>query len=101
MNPADMLKLCKEEYDRLIEIFPLVPKHIIKNFNSKFIDDNTIAKPEICDIITPTNIYNITKEERLEMAKLYNPPKLEPITETTEENAEPSIPRGRSNDREI
>jgi len=91
MNPADMLKLCKEEYDRLIEISPLVPKNIIKTFNNKFMDDNNIAKPEICDIITPTNIYNISKEERLEMAKLYNPPKLEPITETNEENSEQAV----------
>lgn len=85
MNPTDMLKICKEEYDRLIEISPLVPKNIIKKFNNKFVDDSTISKPEICDIITPTNIYNMTREERLEMAKLYNPPKLEPITETNEE----------------
>lgn len=92
MNPADMLKLCKEEYDRLIEISPLVPKHIVKKFNSKFMGDSTISKPEICDIITPTNIYNISKEERFEMAKLYNPPKLEPITETNEETIESSIP---------
>ena len=92
MNPTDMLKICKEEYDRLIEISPLVPKHIVKNFNSKFMGDNNISKPEICDIITPTNIYNITKEERLEMAKLYNPPKLEPIVETNEETVEAPIP---------
>lgn len=92
MNPTDMLKICKEEYDRLIEISPLVPKHIVKIFNSKFMGDNNISKPEICDIITPTNIYNITKEERLEMAKLYNPPKLEPIVETNEETVEAPIP---------
>lgn len=92
MNPTDMLKICKEEYDRLIEISPLVPKHIVKNFNSKFMGDNNISKPEICDIITPTNIYNITKEERLEMAKLYNPPKLEPIVETNEETVEAPVP---------
>ena len=84
MNPTDMLKICKEEYDRLIEISPLVPKHIVKNFNSKFLDNNDIAKPEICDVITPTNIYNMSKEARLEMAKLLNPPKLEPIEEGTE-----------------
>ena len=92
MNPTDMLIQCKEEYDRLIEISPLVPKHIVKKFNNKFMGDNHISKPEICDIITPTNIYNISKEERFEMAKLYNPPKLEPITETNEETIESSIP---------
>jgi hypothetical protein len=85
MNPTDMLVQCKEEYDRLLEISPLVPKNIIKKFNNKFLDKNDIAKPEICDVIIPTNIYNISKEERLEMAKLYNPPKLEPIIETVED----------------
>ncbi len=78
INPTDMLSMAKEEYDRLLELSPMIPKKIIKEFNTIFLKNNDIAKPEICDVITPTVIYNMTKEERLEMIKTINPPIVEP-----------------------
>ena len=72
IQSIDMLKIAKEEYDHLIEISPAIPKNIINNFKSKF-KNNNISKPEICDVINTTNIYNITKEERDKMAQnIYN-----------------------------
>lgn len=72
IQPIDMLKIAKEEYDHLIEISPNIPKNIINNFKSKF-KNNDISKPEICDVINTTNIYQISKEERNKMVnEVYN-----------------------------
>jgi predicted unusual protein kinase regulating ubiquinone biosynthesis (AarF/ABC1/UbiB family) len=55
-----MIKMSKEEFDRLMETSPNVPDKIITqfkyNFKSSDIFDK-IVKPEICDILVPTNDY--------------------------------------------
>ncbi len=56
-----MLKMCKEEFDRLTETSPIIPDRIIKEFKTKFIDPSgngldIIKKPEICDILIPTEL---------------------------------------------
>jgi hypothetical protein len=55
-----MIKMSKEEYDRLMETSPSIPEDIIVEFKTKFNKmeafDN-IIKPEICDILIPTNEY--------------------------------------------
>lgn len=66
VNPIDMLKMLKEEFDRLVEISPNIPKNIIEEFNNKF-KTNDISKPEICDIISPTPIFQISSEDRDKM----------------------------------
>jgi hypothetical protein len=33
INPADMISMAKEEYDRLLELSPMIPKKIIQEFN--------------------------------------------------------------------
>ena len=73
-NPADLIAMAKEEYDRLLELSPMIPKKIITEFNRTFLKNNKISKPEICDIIVPTNVYNMTKDERIAMALSFNPP---------------------------
>jgi hypothetical protein len=55
-----MVKMSKEEFDRLMETSPNIPENIIIQFKKKFnkhegFDD--IVKPEICDILTPTSNY--------------------------------------------
>jgi len=56
------LKMCKEEYDRLMETSPPIPEPIVEQFNTMFgpgtkkgelIKD--IIKPEICDELRPTD----------------------------------------------
>jgi hypothetical protein len=84
MHPSNMLKHYKEEYDRLIEIYPPIPPNIITEFNQKLTSLQTsvagLIKPEICDGLFPTGIYQMTKEERDLMIKRYQP--AEPETET-------------------
>ena len=69
MNPSTMLSMCKEEFDRLLEIYPNIPKKVIEEFKSKFNKNTEISKPEICDVIEATTIFQMTKEERIEMIK--------------------------------
>lgn len=85
-NPADLIAMAKEEYDRLLELSPMIPKKIITEFNRTFLKNNKISKPEICDIIVPTNVYNMTKDERFAMALSFNPlPQVIPEVEEEEE----------------
>jgi hypothetical protein len=51
-----MIKMCKEEFDRLIETSPIIPDKIIAQFKANFsnIEDDEIIKPEICDTLVPT-----------------------------------------------
>jgi hypothetical protein len=55
-----MLKMSKEEFDRLMETSPTIPEQIVndfkKNFNKHEAFDK-IVKPEICDILISTNDY--------------------------------------------
>jgi hypothetical protein len=52
-----MIKICKEEYDRLMETSPTVPEKIINEFGKHFKGDlfNKINKPDICDALIPTD----------------------------------------------
>ena len=55
-----MLKMSKEEFDRLIETSPSIPDKIIEEFKHKFEQQvlfDKIIKPEICDILIPTSEY--------------------------------------------
>ena len=58
IDVKQMIKMSKEEFDRLMETSPNVPEKIIgqfkQNFKSSVIFDK-IVKPEICDILIPTN----------------------------------------------
>jgi hypothetical protein len=57
MDVTHMIKMNKEEYDRLVETSPNIPEQVIKLFNSSFrnIEEvKNIAKPEICDVLIAT-----------------------------------------------
>jgi len=52
-----MLKMSKEEFDRLMETSPVIPDKIIKEFKKSFSQSeeyNEISKPEICDVLIST-----------------------------------------------
>lgn len=72
-DPVMTLKVAKEEFNRLLEISPIIPKNVIANFNVKFEDVPELAKPEICDSIIPTTIFYMTPEERTEMINSFKP----------------------------
>ena len=60
MEPKHMLKLSKEEFDRLMETSPNIPEKIVSEFKNNFNEQASfekIVKPEICDILIPTNDY--------------------------------------------
>jgi hypothetical protein len=78
MGASNMLKHYKEEYDRLIEIYPPIPPNIITEFNNKMNNVTELIKPEICDALYPTGIYPMTKDERIDMIKRFQPHVPEP-----------------------
>ena len=60
IDPKQMIKISKEEFDRLMETSPNIPEKIIYQFKQNFNKleiFNKIVKPEICDVLIPTNEY--------------------------------------------
>jgi hypothetical protein len=60
MDVGHVLKISKEEYDRLMETSPDVPKKIINLFKKSFKHSESfleIKKPEICDVMVSTEKY--------------------------------------------
>jgi hypothetical protein len=58
IDVKQMIKMSKEEFDRLMETSPNVPEKIINQFKQNFKSSDIfdkIVKPEICDILIPTN----------------------------------------------
>jgi len=58
MEVTQMIKMSKEEYDRLMETSPNIPEKIVAEFKTSFNKNESfeqIIKPEICDILIPTN----------------------------------------------
>ena len=54
----DFLKICRAELDRLIEQSPPVPDDVIVEFKLEFEDKPNIKKPEICDGMEHTAIFD-------------------------------------------
>ena len=55
---SHMLKMSKEEFDRLMETSPVIPDKIIASFKKSFSDSPEfaiISKPEICDVLISTD----------------------------------------------
>ena len=63
-HAGDFLKICRAEFDRLIEQAPSVDDTIISDFNKKF-KDTEIIRPEICNGLHKCKIYKPTQEEKL------------------------------------
>ena len=64
MNPKDLLKKVKDDYDRLAEISPLVPVSIIHKFKRQFKKETSIAKPEEANGLHKIEIYKPTEKEK-------------------------------------
>ena len=64
-KPAtDFLKICRAEFDRLIEHSPSIDDKIINQFEHQF-KDNDIIRPEVCNGIKKCKIYKPSKEEKV------------------------------------
>jgi hypothetical protein len=80
IQPGQMLKMSKEEFDRLMETSPTIPDKIIKLFKSSFKNNkefDKIVKPEICDILISTDDYrnpwfNDENKEKHELESIRN-----------------------------
>jgi hypothetical protein len=64
---GQMIKMCKEEFDRLMETSPVINDNIIQKFKVTFKNTpafSKIRKPEICDELTSTIdfVYNKKKD---------------------------------------
>jgi hypothetical protein len=60
IQPGQMLKMSKEEFDRLMETSPNIPDKIINVFKTSFKHSDAfdkIVKPEICDVLVSTDNY--------------------------------------------
>ena len=60
MPVLQMIKMCKEEFDRLMETSPVIPDKIVKTFQISFKESanfDKIVKPEICDVLISTDMY--------------------------------------------
>jgi len=64
-KPAgDFLKICRAEFDRLIEQAPSIDDKIVKQFDYQF-KKSDIIKPEVCNGIRKCKIYKPSEEEKL------------------------------------
>ena len=60
IDVKQMIKMSKEEFDRLMETSPNIPEKILTQFKDNFNKEavfEKIVKPEVCDILIPTNDY--------------------------------------------
>jgi hypothetical protein len=57
MEAKDMLKIIREQLERLAETSPQIPEPIIKEFNDKFHDQKNVSKPEITNGLDPIHVY--------------------------------------------
>lgn len=63
-TPTIIIDHSKEEFDRLVEISPPIPSQVLEEFHCKFKSIENLVKPEVCDELLPTAIFDISDEER-------------------------------------
>ena len=72
MPASELIKISKNEFNRLIEISPFIPKKVLKEFNSKFKNSKDLIKPEIGNNINPMNMFEMNEENRQKMINELN-----------------------------
>jgi len=61
MDSLDFINLCKQDLDRLIEQSPQIPDNVILKFDKEFNDTVDLKKPDICNGLEHTTIYDNSK----------------------------------------
>jgi len=61
MDSLDFISLCRQDLDRLIEQSPQIPDNIIASFEKEFQHQDDLNKPDICNNIEHTNVFNSSK----------------------------------------
>jgi hypothetical protein len=70
MTKNTMLEFAKKEFDRLIDLSPEIPNDVVEKFKVRF-KDNELFKPDICDNLSPTIIYQKKVEVNVVTDKSY------------------------------
>lgn len=88
MNPSDLLKYVRNEYDRLSEVSPLIPPKVIELFKQRFSNEKyeNIAKPEESNGLHEIVIYKAESNRKVAVASPMLSPAVGPI-----ENIPPMI----------
>ena len=63
-DAESFLKVCRSEYDRLLEQSPIIPQDIIKDFTSTIIRQDLII-PDICGNLEHTSVYRELNESKI------------------------------------
>ena len=96
-DAGHFLKLCRHEYDRLMETSPIIPDKIVEEFNKKFQGKEgsskrrhfeKIKKPDICDTIISVSELLESVDDDTELLGLADAKKNEMITEQTQKIGE-------------
>jgi hypothetical protein len=66
MTPTDLLKYCKDQYERLAELSPMLPPEVVKDFKRKFSKYvNTVTFPEEMNGLDPIDVFDPEYEAAL------------------------------------
>ena len=69
---TELIKISKDEYNRLVEISPNIPDNVVSEFNKKFKKKTDLTKPEITNIINKTDVFDISDSDRKLMVEELN-----------------------------
>jgi len=92
-DAGHFLKLCRHEYDRLMETSPIIPDKIVEEFNKKFQGKEgsskrrhfeKIKKPDICDTIISVSELLESVDDDKDLLGLADAKKNEMITKQTQ-----------------
>lgn len=93
-DAGHFLKLCRHEYDRLMETSPIIPDKIVEEFNNKFRGKegsakrrhfDKIKKPDICDtIISVSELLESFDGDNTDLLGLADAKKNEMLTQQTD-----------------
>lgn len=75
LAPKELLKLTKDATDRLAEVSPLIPSHIIADFRKKFEDNvkyKDVSKPEITNGLEAIHVFRETATRRGSQSSRYH-----------------------------
>ena len=72
MKAKDMLKIVREQLERLSETSPQIPDEVIKSFNERFHDLTDVSKPEITNGLDPIRVYVENSETFTPTPKITN-----------------------------
>jgi hypothetical protein len=102
MKAKDMLKIIREQLERLAETSPQIPDPIIAMFNAKFHDQTNVSKPEITNGLDPIHVYvenseSFTPDMKSKISvKLFNPDGSEatpPVRPAPATSSTPVVPK--------